>query len=902
MKILKRQVLRGPNIWSNYRKKLIQVRLDLEEMENFPTDKIPGFAERIKSLLPGMIEHECSEGVRGGFFTRVERGTWLGHVMEHIALEIQAMAGFKTGYGRTRGTGERGIYNMVFAYEVEEAGLYAVDASFAIVQALVHGEDYDVAHDVDEIRKIAQRHELGPSTKSIVDEAERRGIPWFRVGSNSLIQLGQGKNQVQFQATVTAKTGLRAANIASNKDYTKKLLADAKIPVPKGSICKSIEGLYEIIDEIGYPVVVKPLDGNQGKGATINITTPDAAAAAFEFAKKYGDHIIVEKYISGFDFRILVVDNKFVAASKRIPAHVTGDGIKSIDQLIEIVNQDPRRGDGHANVLTKILIDRDSEIMMEKQGYDLSSVPKPGEIVYLKSTSNLSTGGTAIDVTDEVHPENIFMAERIAAIVGLDICGIDLMAFDLTTPIKDNDGAVIEVNAAPGLRMHLSPSEGKPRNVASAILDMLYPPGKPSRIPLVAITGTNGKTTTSRLMSHMAKQRGFRVGYTTTDGIYIDDFQIEKGDTTGPVSAQFVLRDPSVEFAVLETARGGILRAGLAFSECDIAIVTNIKGDHLGLNDINTIEDLANVKAVVPRSVKKDGWAILNAEDEHCVKISKELDCNIAWFSLSRYNEVITKQIAESKPVMVVDEGWITLIIGNQEFRIEKVTKVPISFQGTANFMVANAMAASLAGYLSGFGLDEIADSLRSFIPGYEQTPGRLNLFQFKKFKVIVDYAHNVHGYAAIEDYLKNVPAKRKIGIISGIGDRREEDLRECAAIACKMFDHVIIRQDHSLRGRTEEEINSILLDGIFASKKCISHEIIADEAKAIKHALEIAQEGDLIVALSDLYQSVVDVIKSEMEKEQLATGSSSPLSDTPLLVPPHSLIHPNTNYYGRPA
>jgi cyanophycin synthetase len=909
MKIIKKQVLRGPNMWSNYRKKLIQVKLDLEEMEEFPTDKIPGFAERIKRMLPTMIEHECSEGVRGGFFERVERGTWLGHVMEHVALEIQSLAGMDAGYGRTRGTGTPGVYHVVFSYEVEEAGLYAIEAAFNIVQAFAKGEDYDINKEVEELRYIAERRGLGPSTKSIVQEAESRGIPWFRVGNNSLIQLGHGKNQTQFQATITSRTSNRAVNIAGDKEETKRILSAARIPVPQGDICKTTTGLFKIISEIGYPIVVKPLDGNQGKGATINISDDDAAVAALEFAKQYSNSVIVEKYIAGFDFRLLVVDNKYVAASKRIPAHVIGDGVQSISELLEMVNMDPRRGDGHGNVLTKIIIDRDSEMMLSKMNYTLDSVPPAGEMVFLKSTANLSTGGTAVDVTDEVHPENIFMAERIGGIVGLDICGIDVMASDLSIPLRESKGAVLEVNAAPGLRMHLAPSEGQPRNVAAAIVDMLYPPGKPSRVPLIAITGTNGKTTTSRLMAYMAKQKGYKVGFTTTDGIYLNDYLIEKGDTTGPISAQFVLRDPSVDFAVLETARGGILRAGLAFDECDIAIVTNIKGDHLGINDINTIEELANVKAVVPRSAKKDGWAILNAEDEYCVKISSELSSNVAWFSLSKHNDIISRQIAEGKPAMVVEDGWIVLLQGDQAIKIEEVTKVPISFEGTAHFMVANAMAASLAAYLSGFEISDISGSLRSFVPGYEQTPGRLNMFEFKKFRVLVDYAHNVHGYAAMESYLKNVKASRKIGIISGIGDRRPEDIKECAATACRMFDHVIIRQDHSLRGRSEEEINNILLDGIASSNEGSSYETISDEAKAVRHALDMAQEGDLIVALSDVYQKVVEVLKFEQQKELMepeVTAASS-TDNKSAYQSTHNVMHNNNNnnnnnYYGRPA
>ena len=646
MKILNVQVLSGPNRWSNYRKNLIQVKIDLEEMEAFPTDKLDGFAARLKKLLPSLVTHECSEGVHGGFFIRLERGTWLGHVIEHVALEMQTMAGMNAGYGRTRGTRTKGIYNMVFAYEVEEAGLFVAKAAFHLVEALAQGKEYDFSGDIDELKRLKSRFALGPSTQSIVNEAQKRGIPWKRLGKNSKIQLGYGINQVRLQATTTCRTSADAVSIAGDKDETKRLLAAAYIPVPEGDICTDIWGLFDIIGDIGFPVVIKPLDGNQGKGATINISDDGNAKMAFDLAKTYGEYVLVEKYISGHDYRLLVIDGKFVAASKRIPAHVIGDGTLTIRELIEITNADPRRGEGHEFALTKIRFDQDTYHQLEKYSYTLESKPASGEMVYLKSTANLSTGGTAVDVTDEIHPENRFMAERIAKIIDLDICGIDVMAPSLCRPLADNGGAVLEVNAAPGFRMHLYPSEGKPRNVAKAVIDMLYPPGTPNRIPLIAVTGTNGKTTTTRLLAHIAKTAGFTPGYTTTDGIYIGDHKIRSGDTTGPLSAATILQDPMVDFAVLETARGGLLRRGLYFDHCDIGVITNIQEDHLGLNDIETLDDLTNVKAVVARSVSADGTAVLNADDENCIKIADTLDCRIALFSLSPQNEHIAKHVS----------------------------------------------------------------------------------------------------------------------------------------------------------------------------------------------------------------------------------------------------------------
>src|SRR5690554_5879600 len=634
MKILKIQALRGPNIWSVRRKKLIQMRLDLEDMEQRPTNTIEGFRERIEKMFPTMYEHRCSEGVPGGFFSRVERGTWMGHVIEHIALEIQTLAGMETGFGRTRETKESGVYNVVFSYVEESVGEYAAEASVRIAEALISGEEYDVEADIQKMKEIRERVRLGPSTGSIVEEAVARDIPWIRLGTNSLVQLGYGVNQMRFQATITCNTSNIAVDIACDKEDTKRMLENSSVPVAKGAICVDEEDLIDTIDRIGFPIVIKPLDGNHGKGASINVKTLEEAKEGLAYAKKYSRRVIVEKFITGHDFRMLVINHKLVAAAQRVPAHVVGNGTHTISELIEIENQDPRRGYGHENVLTDIEIDRDSLDLLEKLNYTEESIPQKGEIIYLKSTANLSTGGTSIDVTDMVHPENIFLAERISRIIGLDICGIDIMAKNLTQPLQENGGVILEVNAAPGFRMHLAPSEGLPRNVAAPVIDMLYPPGKPSRIPIIAVTGTNGKTTTTRLIAHMVKNKGYRVGFTTSDGIYIQNHLLEKGDTTGPFSAEYILKDPTVEFAVLETARGGILRAGLGFSRCDIGVITNIQEDHLGLNDIHDLDDLARVKRVVVHSIKNDGWAVLNADDEHCMNIARDLECNIAYFSM----------------------------------------------------------------------------------------------------------------------------------------------------------------------------------------------------------------------------------------------------------------------------
>ncbi len=844
------------------------MRLDLEELEQQPTNEIPGFRERLEALLPSMIEHRCSEEVRGGFFQRIDRGTWMGHVIEHIALETQSLAGMETGFGRTRETKTPGIYNVVFSYVEEKVGLFAAESAVNIAQALVNNEPYDIAADLKKMREIREEVRLGPSTGSIVDEAVARDIPWIRLGKNSLVQLGYGVNQVRFQATITCKTSNIAVDIACNKEETKRMLLDASIPVAKGDICTDEEELKTTIDKIGFPIVLKPLDGNHGKGASININTFEDALLGLEFAKKYSRKVIVEKFITGHDYRVLVIDNKIVAAAQRVPANVVGNGKNTIQELIDETNKDPRRGYGHENVLTEITVDRDTMDLLEKKGYTLETVPAEKEVVYLKSTANLSTGGTSIDVTDMMHPENIFLSERISRVIGLDVCGIDIMAKNLTQPLKENGGVILEVNAAPGFRMHLAPSEGLPRNVAAPVIDMLYPPGKPSRIPIIAVTGTNGKTTTTRLIAHIVKNNGFKVGFTTSDGIYVQNHMLEKGDTTGPFSTEFILKDPTVEFAVLETARGGILRSGLGFSRCDIGIITNIQEDHLGISDINDLKDLARVKAVVVNSVKKDGWAVLNAEDENCVEIAKNLDCKVAYFSLNEHCDVIVDHCRAGGIAAICENGFITIKKGDWKMRVEKTIHVPLTLGGKAKFMVANVLAATLASYLWGFKTEDIKLSLATFIPSAAQTPGRMNIFTFRKFKVLIDFAHNPSGYRGVEDFLQSVKSDHKIGIIAGVGDRRDNDIKECATIAARMFDHIIIRQEKHLRGRTEEEIINLIVEGIKSVDKKVTYEVIPKETDAIKHAISNAREGTFITALSDVITNAIEVVQQHLDKE----------------------------------
>jgi cyanophycin synthetase len=850
------------------------MRLDLEELEDLPTDKISGFRDRLENLLPTLIEHRCSEGCRGGFFQRVDRGTWMGHVIEHIALEIQTLAGMNVGFGRTRETKTHGVYNVVFNYLEDKVGIYAAKASVKIAEALIEGVEYDLTDDIQKMREIREEVRLGPSTGSIVEEAVSREIPFLRLGKNSLIQLGAGVNQMRFQATITCKTSNIAVDIACNKEQTKKMLSDASIPVAKGGICYDEEDLQETIDAIGYPIVLKPLDGNHGKGVSIKVTNWEDAVKGLKHAKQYSRRIIVEKFITGFDFRVLVIDNEVIAAAQRVPAHVIGNGKNTIQQLIDSTNEDPRRGYGHENVLTEITIDKATERLIDNAGYTLESVLSKNEKLYLKSTANLSTGGTSVDVTDLMHPENVFMAERISRVIGLDICGIDIMAPNLTQSLKENGGVILEVNAAPGFRMHLAPSEGLPRNVAAPVIDMLYPPGKPSRIPIISVTGTNGKTTTTRLIAHIVKNNGYRVGFTTSDGIYIQNHMMEKGDTTGPISAEYILKDPNVEFAVLETARGGILRSGLGFKVCDIGVITNIQEDHLGISDIHDLKDLSRVKSVVVNSVKKDGWAVLNGEDENCLEIAKSLSCNVALFSMDENCPAIIEHCSEGGIAAIYENGFITIKKGDWKIRVEKATHTPLTLNGKAKFMIANVLAATLSAYLYGFKTEDIKQSLATFIPSAAQTPGRMNIFEFSKFKVLIDFAHNPTSYLGIEDFLNSVEASRKIGIISGVGDRRDEDIMECARIASRMFDHVIIRQEKHLRGRSEKEIIDLIVTGLNEGNPEVTYEVVSLEIEAIKHAISLAEEGTYIVALSDVIDNAIDIVQkyldAEIELEQM--------------------------------
>ncbi|MEO1131571.1 MAG: cyanophycin synthetase [Cyanobacteria bacterium J06639_1] len=870
MRIVSLRTLRGPNYWSIRRHKLVHMILDLEELEEKPTNEIPGFRDRIETLLPGLWEHQCTRDCYGGFLQRVEEGTWMGHVIEHVALELQSMAGMNADFGRTRETGDRGVYNVLIEYEEEAAGRFAAKAAVFLCQALIDGKSYDrdLKLDIQELREIREEVRFGPSTQSLIDEATLRGIPHIRLSSGSLVQLGYGKHQKRIEATTTEKTSLIATDIACDKRATKELLEDMGIPVPKGYKVRKLKELKETIEDVGgYPVVIKPLNANHGKGITVDIRDLETAETAYEAASAFSDTVLLEKYVVGHDYRILVINNKVQAVAQRIPAHVMGDGTSTIAELIERVNDDPRRGFGHENVLTQITVDAMTERILEREGRTLDTVLAEGERCILKSTANLSTGGIAVDLTDVIHPYNAFIAERAAQIIGLDVAGIDLICPDVTVPIHESGGAIVEVNASPGFRMHLAPSEGIPRNVAQPVIDMLFPPGAETRIPIISVTGTNGKTTTTRLIAHIFKGTGKRVGFTTTDGVYVQNHLVAKGDMTGPYSARLVLRDPTVEIAVLETARGGILREGLAFSECDIGIVLNVSGDHLGLRGINTLEDLAKVKSVVPETVTESGYAILNADDELVAGMAEHVRSKVAYFSMNPENEIVRQHVSTGGIAAVYENGYISILRGTWTLRVEKAIDIPVTLSGKAGFMIANILPATLSAYLQGVPIEDIRVALGTFSNSVAQTPGRLNVFDVGEFQVLIDYAHNAAGYEAIHDVVERWHPRRAIGVIGGPGDRRDRDLTELGEIAARMFDRAIIKEDDDLRDRDPGETAGLLEGGWKSVADNKKLDIIHDEVEAIQTALDRAESGDLVVIFPADIRRAIDLVQKRRDR-----------------------------------
>jgi cyanophycin synthetase len=872
MKIREISVLRGPNYWSNYRKKLIVMKLDIGMYEDYPTNYISGFTEKLTAMVPSLSSHRCSVGKEGGFITRMKEGTWLGHVVEHLALELQTLAGMDTGFGRTRSAGQRGVYHVVFSYILENAGLYAGKAAIRMVQALAAGRSYDLEADLQALRAILYEEGYGPSTQALVTAAEDRKIPVTRLDKESLVMLGYGRNQRIIRATIASTTSSIGVDSAGDKEETKRILGENYIPVPEGRMITDQEDLDEAVAELGYPLVIKPLDGNHGRGITTGIRNMETAVNGLILAKSISDSVIAEKHVEGDDYRLLVVNYKLIAVSKRTPASVTGDGTSTIEELIDQINQDPRRGDGHEKPLTSIKMDENTDSILIANQLNLKSVLSKGTVLKLKDTANISSGGTATDVTDLVHPYNKLMAERIARLIGLDICGIDIVASDIANPIGEGNGAVLEVNAAPGFRMHTHPSEGKARDVASPVIDMLFPPGVKPRIPVVAVTGTNGKTTTTRLIAHLGQAAGYTPGFTCTDGIYIGGNVIAEGDCSGPGSAAIVLRDPLVDLAVLECARGGILRSGLGFDHCEVSVVTNISEDHLGLNGIHDLEELARVKSVVPRSTFDHGYAILNADDDRVFAMHEDLSANIALFCTDPENLRVRAHIEDNGIAAVVENGEFVLYRGTARVSMLPVREAPITLDGKAACMIKNALAALLAATCLGIPDEQIRSGLRSFAATPDMIPGRMNVFDFDKFRVIVDYAHNTGGYQELKDFLRQDDAAFKTGIIAATGDRRDEDIILLGEYASEIFDELIIRHDKDGRGRTNDNITKLLLHGIRKKNQNKPVSVISDEIAAIEYAIENAGNDALIFVSSDDLKNTIGYVTEKLKSKNLVS------------------------------
>jgi cyanophycin synthetase len=867
MKILKTQTLRGPNYWSVRRHKLIQMRLDLEDLAEKPSHQIEGFYEGLVRVLPTLEEHYCSPGCRGGFLSRVVEGTMMGHIIEHVALELQELAGMKVGFGRTRETSTPGIYNVVFEYVEEQAGRYAGRAAVRLCESIVKTGTYpseELTQDLYDLRELRSSSAIGPSTETIVQEAEARDIPWMWLSARAMVQLGYGIHQRRIQATLSDRSSILAVELACDKEGTKTLLREAGIPVPQGTVIQYLDELRDAIDNVGgYPIAIKPMDGNHGRGITLDINSWEEAEKAYDVAGNASKTraVMVERYYTGSDHRVLVINEKVIAVAERIPAHVIGNGKSTIQELIDITNSDPNRGEGHDKVLTRITIDRAAIDILNKQNHNLETVLPKGTSAYLRETANLSTGGIAIDRTDEIHPENSWLAQRIVKIIGLDIAGIDIVTPDITKPLREVGGVVVEVNAAPGFRMHVSPSRGLPRNVAAPTLDMLFPPHTPSRIPIIAITGTNGKTTTTRLLAHIYRQTGKVVGYTTTDGIYINNYLIESGDNTGPHSASVILKDPTVEIAVLESARGGILRAGLGFDRCDVGIVLNVAADHLGIGDIDTVEQMGKVKSVVAETVSSEGYVILNADDPLVAAMAENVEGKVAYFSMDRDNPIVQERIRRGGLAAVYENDYISILEGEWTLRVEQVINIPITMAGMAPFMIANTLAACLAAFANGVDIEVIRRGVRSFQPSDAQTPGRMNLFNLDNFHVLIDYAHNPHGYKAVGGFVRNWKGE-KVGVIGGPGDRRDEDLILLGQIASQVFDRIIIKEDDDKRGRIDGEVAELITKGIYQENPHVPSKTILSETEAIEAALQLVNPGGLVVIFPESVTRAIEMIK----------------------------------------
>ena len=840
MNVTRLRALRGPNLWSRYTAIEATVHCTPEESD---LRRLPGFEARLRQRFPelGVLPEPTADGVVS-----------MAHALEITALALQTHAGCPLSFSRTIAAPEPGIYQVVVEYTEEEVGRLAFDSALELLQAARDDQPYDTAAAIGRLKELDEDIRLGPSTGSIVDAAVARGIPFRRLTTGSLVQLGWGSKQRRIQAAECDSTSAIAEAIAQDKELTKKLLHAAGVPVPLGRPVTDAEDAWRAAQALGGAVVVKPRDGNQGKGVTVNIQTREQVLAAYEVASQYGSEVMVERYLPGIDFRLLVVGRKLVAAARRDPPLVVGDGVHTVRQLVEAVNADPRRGDGHATPLTRIRLDDIAIDRLAQQGLTPDSVPPRGARVVLRNNANLSTGGTATDVTDEVHPLVAQRAVAAAMTVGLDVCGVDVVCQSVVEPLESQNGGIVEVNAAPGLRMHLSPSFGKGRNVGQAIIDHMFAPGEDGRIPLIAVTGTNGKTTTVRLTAHLLQQGGWRVGFTDTNGVYINGRAIDSGDCSGPRSARRVLAHPDVDAAVLETARGGILREGLAFDRCQVAVVTNIgSGDHLGLNYITTVEDLSVLKRVIVQNVAAGGTAVLNAADPHCAAMADFCPGQIAYFGPSPHHPVVATHRALGKRVVFVEDGHIVAAEGGWQVRLP-LAQIPLTGGGILAFQVDNAMAAIAAAWAVGVPWDAIARGLENFVSSAATVPGRFNRFEYRGATVIADYGHNPDAIAALCRAAEALPAGKRIAVISAAGDRRDQDIVDQTRQIGQVFDEVVLFEDACQRGRADGEVIALLRQGLEGATKTRWHTAIRGEFLAIDTALARLQPGDLCLILID--------------------------------------------------
>ncbi len=868
MKINEMRALRGPNYYSRH--PVIFMQLDLLELEEKPTDMVSGFKDQLSKMMPSMYEHKCSIGTIGGFFQRLDRGTWAGHVTEHVALELQCLSGYEVAFGKTYDTEEHGIYNLVFRYLDENVGLRAGVMAVKIVEDLFRGKTTDVEPLIVELKKIGERSLLGPSTQSIVDEATKREISHIRLNEDSYVQLGQGKYQRRIQATMMDNTSALGVEIADDKERTKTLLSSMGIPVPEGTPVNTFEEALEAAEATGYPVVVKPLSGNHGRGISTNLQDREELKIAFDIAAKISDTVLVEKFLDGFDYRMLVIDGKFVAASLREPAYVIGNGKDSIQKLVEKINENPERGIGHEKNLTQINLDAMTKQRLKVFNLNPHSILNEGEKIYIKSTANLSSGGTALDVTEKVHPLNKLMAERISRIIDLNVIGIDIVANTLDKPLHQDSAGVIEVNAAPGFRMHLNPTTGTPRNIAAPIVDMLFPPGAKNTIPIVAVTGTNGKTTTIRLISHILGLNGATVGMTSTDAVIINNIPILTGDYSGPEGAKKVMMDSTIDHAVLEVARGGILRRGLGFRESDVGVLLNITSDHLGEGGIDTIEELTRLKSTVTEAVKPTGTAVFNADDPLVLSCVEKTKARPVLFSKDPNNPALKENFEKGNLNVTIEEGTVIIQHKGWTSTVADILEIPITFEGKAVFNIENVMAAVAAAASMGLNETQIRAGLVSFSPSIGQSPGRMNVIDMKDFKVVVDYGHNTGAIHATGDFIQGLMPGRKIRMASSVGNRRGKDIEEYGETLAKYYDHIVLC-DADPRERTAGETSEIVKNGLIKGGYTSDQiTMVIDEKEATKVALEMARLGDLVVLQADnINQVIKDVLKYKTDKEE---------------------------------